>query len=321
MASLINLRSQQKISLRTHHIFGRQPDTSTTQILSPDVSRTHATIAWEGTRWRIKDTSTNGTFLNNRRLPAGVYRDLAIGDHIQFGNSEGDSWQVASLDEPRCMLMPMHPHLERIELNKLCALPSENEPHCVIYPSGEKWIYEADGHSHVLATSDVVGTAEHQWRYIDARPTLATRNCAPAPINHQTVDVQFQFCVSQNEEHVALKLLLNDRLIDLCERSHHYLLLLLARKRLADKNQGITQSEQGWLTKEELSRMLGLQENHINIQVFRFRKQITEALPEVPALHQAVARRTGALRIDYDNIVIEGGCEAMPQTEMTGALA
>lgn len=320
MASLINLRSQQKISLRTHHIFGRQPDTSTTQILSPDVSRTHATIAWEGTRWRIKDTSTNGTFLNGARLPAGIYRDLMVNDTIQFGSQEGDSWQVASLDEPKCMLMPMHPHLERIELNELCALPSENNPLCVIYPSGEKWIYEADGHSHVLTTGDVVGTAEHQWRYIDARPTLATRNCAPSPIVHQPVDVQFQFCVSQNEEHVSLKVALNHRLIDLGERSHHYLLLLLARKRLADKIQGISDSEQGWLAKEELSRMLGLQENHINIQVFRFRKQITETLPDVPALHQTVARRTGALRIDYDNIVIEGGCEAMQKLEVTGAL-
>lgn len=321
MASLINLRSQQKISLRTHHIFGRQPDTSTTQILSPDVSRTHATIAWEGTRWRIKDTSTNGTFLNGQRLPAGVYKDLTVDDSIQFGSSEGDSWQVASLDEPLCMLMPMHPHLERIELNKLCALPSENEPLCVIYPSGEKWIYEADGHSHVLTTGDVVGTAEHQWRYIDARPTLATRNCAPTPICHQAVDVQFHFCVSQNEEHVSLKVRFNQREIDLGERSHHYLLLLLARKRLADKTAGIIESEQGWLTKEELSRMLGLQENHINIQVFRFRKKITEALPDVPALHQTVARRTGALRIEYGNIVIEGGCEALQKPEITGELA
>lgn len=314
MASLVNTRSQQKISLRGNHIFGRQPDTSTTQLLSPDVSRIHATIAWEGSKWQIKDSSTNGTFVNGKRLLPSVYTDLHDQDTVQFGSLEADSWEVASLDEPRSMLIPMQAGLPCIELTALCALPSEDKPECVIYPEGNQWLYEADGTCQALSSGDVVGTSECQWRYIDAFPTMATRNSTPRKASNLVENVQFCFQVSQNEEHVSLTIKCDELSVDLGERSHHYLLLLLARQRAEDHRKGVLEVEQGWLTKELLGSMMGLQENHINIQVFRFRKQISEAIPQLTALHQAIARRTGALRLDYTDIVIKGGFESCSMT-------
>lgn len=310
MASLINLKNQQKISLQAHHIFGRQPDTSTTQILSPDVSRTHATIMWEGEQWKIKDTSSNGTFIGPKRITAGEYIPLSIGDEIRFGSADADIWQVNDLAEPRCFLAPMMAHLPRIELVDICALPSESEPDFVIFKSGEQWVLELDGTHQVLNTGDIVGSGNHQWRYIDARPTLSTRNvnCSLQPT--QLNDLAFHFYVSQNEEHVSLTLKSHTKDFDLGERCHHYLLLLLARQRLEDKENGVINSEQGWIKKELLVKMLGMQESHINIQIFRFRKQVVNVLPDITALHHVVERRTGSLRLAHDLFDIRGGAKA-----------
>ncbi|HEY7772332.1 MAG TPA: FHA domain-containing protein [Marinagarivorans sp.] len=307
MASLLNLKNKQKIALQAHHIFGRQPDTSTTQILSPDVSRTHATIMWEGEQWKIKDTSCNGTYLGNKRIAAGEYVALSIGDEIRFGRLDADAWQVCELTEPRCFLAPMQVHLPRIELVDICAIPSENEPEFVIYKSAEQWVLEAEGRHKVLSTGDIVGNRNHQWRYIDARPTLTTRNGNHRYQPSKLTDICFVFHVSQNEEHVSLSLKSPNKSISLGERCHHYLLLLLARQRVNDKQSGVQASEQGWIKKDVLVKMLGMQENHINIQIFRFRKQVIEALPSIAALHEVIERRTGALRLAHDNFVVRGG--------------
>lgn len=317
MASLINLLNQQKIPLQAHHIFGRQPDTCTTQILSPDVSRTHATVVWEGEQWKIKDTSSNGTFINQKRITAGEYIPLSTGDEIRFGSLDADAWLVSDLTEPRCFLAPILPHLPRIELVDICALPSENEPDFVIFKSGEHWVLEVDGTHQDLKTGDIVGSGKHQWRYIDARPTMSTRNVHRTLQPTTLCDLTFHFFVSQNEEHVSLTLKSQTKDFELGERCHHYLLLLLARQRRIDKAQDVNESEQGWITKELLVKMLGMQESHINIQIFRFRKQVVNALPEITALHQVVERRTGALRLAHDRIDIRGGAKLQLPAEAT----
>ena len=47
-----------------------------------------------------------------------------------------------------------------------------------------------------------------------------------------------EFNVSQDEEETQLSLRVDDQEMDLGTRSHHYLLLLLARTRIQDKDAG-----------------------------------------------------------------------------------
>ena len=68
-------------------------------------------------------------------------------------------------------------------------------------------------------------------------------------------------------------------------------------------------ADQGWLDKEKLGKMLKLNENHINIQIYRFRKQLISASPQSLALPQAIERRSGEIRIACDNIEIHGGMQ------------
>ncbi len=100
---------------------------------------------------------------------------------------------------------------------------------------------------------------------------------------------------------------MGDHVYDLVKRNHHYLMLLLARKRLEDRENGISEEEQGWMDKGQLCKMLGLSESHINILVYRFRKQVISLLPRSLNFPQAIERRNGEIRFAYKDIDISGG--------------
>jgi hypothetical protein len=113
------------------------------------------------------------------------------------------------------------------------------------------------------------------------------------------------FKVSQNEEHVSLQLKLDQQELQLHERNHHYLLLLLARQRIDDKLAQFADSEQGWLDKDVFADMLQLSETHINIHLYRFRQQLLKVLPKGQPMPQLIERRKGELRFNCTDVHID----------------
>ena len=103
--------------------------------------------------------------------------------------------------------------------------------------------------------------------------------------------------LSLDEEHASLEVKDGAAKTDLGERTHHYCLATLARRRMADQERGLEPGAQGWLGSAELSRMLGLEPAHLNIQIFRAREQLMTALPGLAALSRLIERRRGELRI------------------------
>jgi len=81
-------------------------------LAAPEISRRHAVIFFRGDRHHLEDLgSTNGTFVNGRRLSERVI--LADGDKIQFGesilmqyHSPGAPTQVVSLPPGQAALVP-----------------------------------------------------------------------------------------------------------------------------------------------------------------------------------------------------------------------
>jgi S-DNA-T family DNA segregation ATPase FtsK/SpoIIIE len=69
------------------HSVGRS-DAAGVPILDPQVSRAHAAISIVGFEARVEDTgSSNGTFLNGVRVPAGGVV-IKSGDRLAFGSLE-----------------------------------------------------------------------------------------------------------------------------------------------------------------------------------------------------------------------------------------
>jgi hypothetical protein len=107
---------------------------------------------------------------------------------------------------------------------------------------------------------------------------------APAP---DLSTLTLRFSVSRNEEYVALTARDAHRTIDLGARAHHLVLLALARSRLADRqarsaSPGDLQaprsdSSDGWIYLDELATQLAMDEPHLNVAVFRGRRQLAQA--------------------------------------------
>ena len=307
VATLTNTQTKESVLLLVQHTFGRHPGESSTVLNNPEASRMHAVITWDGDHWFLRDSSTNGTAVNGARVASGSKMRLSKGDTINFGGANSTVWILSDVSPPQNMLLAITPGLADIAIQDIVALPSENSPEVTIYASGGYWVCESEAGISVLNSGDRVGTQNCVWCFIEAKVGAATQAVhGNYPIN-KPLSILPTFNVSQNEEHVLLKIQVDGQEIDLGQRNHHYLLLLLARKRIEDREAGISDSEQGWIDKGLLGKMAGLKENHINIYIYRFRKQLTGAMPLHLELPSIVEKRRGEIRFSCSTVEINGG--------------
>ncbi len=304
---MINNNTEEQITLLIQHIFGRHQSSSHTVLTNPDASRMHATILWDGEDWLLQDSSSNGTYVNGNPVLRGCMQKLNKGDQIHFASLAGDTWEMLGVEAPKSLLVPVSAGLQTIELDGIAILPDEENAEVTLYqsPNGH-WVCESQSGISVLKTGDLVGYQDQTWRFIEARASEETTYLVSNDLP-TSPQVGIFFNVSQNEEHVSFKFKMGDHVYDLGKRNHHYLMLLLARKRLEDRENGISEAEQGWVDKDHLCKMLGLSENHINIFIYRFRKQVISLLPRSLNFPQAIERRTCEIRFAYADIEISGG--------------
>lgn len=303
MATIINSSTEETVILRSQHVFGRHPATAHTLLSDQASSRIHATVHWEGGDWQLRDSSSNGTFLNSQQLTPGQKYPLTISDRIQFSGPQACVWQVVDLEPPKSMLFRLGEHSHCIELDDLTVLPDASQPEISIYRNNQaQWVME-NQHEHMfLESGDRITVDDHQWVFISPDDIDETK---PAQVGQDSAP-ELRFTVSRDEEHIDLNIAWNQQNIDLGERVHHYLLLCLARKRLSDQKAGMHNQDQGWLEKELLVRMTGMDEKHINIQIYRFRKQLL-LIQNANNLLSLIERRRGQLRLATDSINIRGG--------------
>lgn len=285
--------------LRDYHTFGRRGDSVDTLIKYPYVSKLHAVVEWREPNWLLKDVSKNGLKLNNKVIPAQKPVVLSVGDVIDFAGMNEVTITINDLDAPTPMLINMHSPDETIEFNESCLLPNEDQPEIALYfcPDRQQWYaenlavgIEAGPYNH----DDKIKLCGHEWRFLLVSEDDATTEFAK---EQKTLDdIIFRFDLSQDEESTNLTIIDNGVEIELGERSHHYLLVHLLRNR--------TNNGTGWLDSQVLMKELGLEEAHMNIQIFRARKQIRNALPSVSGHSTLIERRRGALRSGIQNIEI-----------------
>ena len=312
MATLLNTKYNKLTILRNQHIFGRHSGSSNTLLDNPEASRLHASILWNGSCWLIQDTSSNGTFINNEAIIAGVRRKLKIGDSIRFGALNTTAWLFNNDDAPKSMLISIESgSVPPVELEGIVVLPNENSPEITLYQAKNgEWVCENEAGVISLDSGVKVSTKDNSWYFVNADTFDSTKKAEQSDGNIST-PINLNFTVSKNEEHVSLCILFENKPIDLGERTHHYLLLILARKRLTDHQSGLDDSEQGWIDKNLLSQQTGLDENYINIQIYRFRKQLIKAMPSAMQLLQIIERRRGELRFALKSVEINGGNDLM----------
>jgi hypothetical protein len=224
------------------------------------VSGEHATLAWNGEHWTLRDLgSRNGTFIGEDRLEPGGSRQGQVGMRLGFGSS-ASGFEVVDAGSPSA-----------VAADGLLALPSPESPELVVYQDGRgAWVVEQDDTVREVVDGETIAVGGRVWRLhvpaalegtatVDAGPSLDT--------------VRIRFAVSRDEEHVELSILHRGKKNTLEAREHGYILLTRARARLEDADQPL--AEQGWLDRERLLKMLGMDANAMNVGIYRARGQLS----------------------------------------------
>ncbi|NML37303.1 FHA domain-containing protein [Chitinophaga sp. G-6-1-13] len=303
MASMINVVTKELIVLTPYYAFGRNASIVHTTIPQQDVSQSHATIFWNREGWFLRDHSRNGTLIDNELLCQSI-RKLSKKHQIRFGNTESTCWNIIDLKPPAPYLKSVH------SKEKVMPLPTGTDARIFCSPH-HGWVYEMNGHITHLSDGCSVFFQNEEWLFI-------ANGYLEETIDHQHLvnNTVFLFTLSSNEEHIRLQLRVSDdQLIDLGSRAHNYLLLVLARKRLADHIVGQSPEEQGWISLDELIRDISKEMQKdidvyfINLQIFRLRKQLYEQLSFGQMFANVVERRMGEVRLGHPFFSISKGSE------------
>jgi pSer/pThr/pTyr-binding forkhead associated (FHA) protein len=296
MGTLLDPRTGERVVLRAEHVFGRNALRADTALDDPGISLMHAVVRWRNGRWLLSDHSRNGTFVDGRVLVPGEPFALEVGAEVRLGLGSGMAWRVQDVSEPVDALVPPDSSQPVITLAPHNLLPSAEAPELSIFQAQPGlWMLEQNGETRALKDGDRVQVGgAGLYRYVAAAPMDDTQ---VAEIAREAEAPRLVMRLSLDEEHASLEVDEGVVKTDLGERSHHYCLATLARRRMADQERGIEPGAQGWLGSAELSRMLGVDTTHLNIQIFRAREQLMTALPGVTALSRLIERRRGELRI------------------------
>ena len=317
MAILLDTSTGRKHALKPYHVFGRSTRHADCVLPTADVSLIHAFARWDARGWTLVDESRNGSFVNGEKLTKDDPIALHVGDEIAFGTSHASPWRVVDLAAPADVLLPLSLGMNAITLEPFQNLPNDAEPAACIYrsPSGQ-WVEETRDGVTLLNNGDTVYIGGHAWRLVCAEDRLNT-------LVPSSLSTCMKFEVSPDEEHVFLTLARGRATLDLGEQTHHYLLLLMARRRVADAAEGLAPSAQGWCEFDSLVRSLDMDKAHLDTQIFRLRKQFEPAVAQDVIQQDFIERRKGAVRLGSVAIEIWKGARQegawRPDTATRGA--
>jgi hypothetical protein len=257
-------------------------------------------LHWVGDRWELRDLgSRNGTFVEGRRLGAGRRTTLPHGARFTLGGEdafvlEDGSPPVASARHTKSFAL-------RTASGGLLVLPDDDHPEMSIFEDATgRWVAEDSDGARPVRDRDMVVVDGEDWVLDLPNVSNTTHDVGDLP---QAIEAMaLRFAVSRDEEHIEVTVVEGGKSTDLPSRSHHYLLLTLARALLEDRES--SPAERGWVDRVLLCRMLHTAPQLLNVAVFRARKQFSDH-----GIHGAagiIVRRpgTGQLRLGTDRVEV-----------------
>jgi len=303
MARLDQINGERSCLLEPEHLVGRGLQCAL-RLARTHVSSQHALIRYNGEAWEIVDRgSHNGTRLNGELLESGRAYPLEPGAKLEFGHPS-ELWTLSDAAPPEVMVVGLDSRAELLGTDGIIGVPSSDEPICTVYRDSDgQWKLERlEQPAAPLRNGTVFEVAGRSFRFCCPEPTgrtvTATKELRPreSPI--------LNFFVSSDEEYVTVSLEYRDRTVDLGSRAHNYLLLTLARTRLADRESGIAEGSCGWVCKEDLAGKLGMTAPQVDGEVFRIRKHFAQRGLEEAASVIERRHRTGQLRLGLSHLRI-----------------
>ena len=284
------------------HLVGRAPEAAL-KLENPSVSWRHASLRWTGQVWELQDLgSLNGTFLDGSRIAAGARVALRTGSRLRFG---GDAeWLLADSDPPGAMAVGLDDGARLLPCDGLIALPDADHPDLTIHRQLDgSWIAEGPDRVWSPDRDEIVTAGGRRFRFEPGGVVLATAAGAMRQPSPSTIAVEF--AVSLNEEQVDLSVVYQGERSALRPRAHTYLLLTLARIRLRDQaDPSLAPTSHGWIDQPSLLKMLATTPAQLALDIYRARRQFSDA--GVVDSAQVIERRPTSreLRIGVSSISV-----------------
>jgi hypothetical protein len=274
------------------------------RLTEAQVSAQQALLRWAGGRWELRDLgSRNGTFVDGVRLNPGENHPLHRGARLDFG-TQNQPWEFVDDAPPSVMAVPLGGGDPILLEGDFIGLPSGDDPRVTIYRGPEGWLLEQSESVVALSHLQTFQVDSAVWRFCCPEGVHQTEAMGARVPLLELEDLELVFSVSSDEEHVQLRARSRERDFDLGDRNHNYLLLMLARQRLADRHAGELESACGWIYQDEFGHDPTLAAPQLNVDIFRIRKQFA-TLGAVDAAAIVERRpRTKQLRIGVAALVI-----------------
>lgn len=235
---------------------------------SAEVSAQHLVLSWSGTGWAARDLgSRNGTLLDGRRLNPGVPEPLTRGAVLELGG-QGQRYTLADDGPPS-------PYAEcgdvvAIGQDDLLAVPSPEEPLAVVMFDRELgWVLSMGERVTPIRDGAEVQVGGATWHI--HLPEAVDPTAESRPVRSTGEEVALRFRVSRDEEYVELHVTTGGTTHALPPRAHHYVLLTLARARIADE--AMPEGERGWRYTSDLLRALRMSDNQLYVSLHRARRE------------------------------------------------
>jgi hypothetical protein len=266
----------------SRHVVGRSR-LADLHMTEPTVSGEHAVLRWTGRDWELHDLgSRNGTIVDGRRLSPGERVALHRGAVIGFGQAD-NAWRLIDDAPPTIVALPAGGGEALSARDDLLALPGDDNPQVVVYrDAAGDWVVEQGGEPARIADGATVRAGDREF-VVRVPDLIAATWDVGSPLPHIAA-LTWRFAVSRDEEYIALTARDEHHTIDLGARAHHLMLLTLARSRLEDRKAWASsahgapgESSEGWIYQDELASKLAIDETHLNVAVFRCRRQVAEA--------------------------------------------
>jgi FHA domain len=292
MGLLRHVASGTTCTLASRTLVGRGP-ACVVRANDPRVSSEHAVLAWSGDTWTVRDLgSRNATTLDDRPLAAGDEARLVAGARLKFG---GDLWVLHDDAPPVPQAVRLDDDARVTAQGPVLLLPDADSPLASLVPQADGlWRLEDDGDGRAVSDLDVVEVGGRAYRvYL---PTVST------PTVPADAVAALRFRVSTDEEHVEVAVVGGGRTTHLRARSHHYLLLVLARQRMQD--QALPAVDRGWVTRDDLARRLRVEPITVNVQLHRIRHDLGRHGDAAAGLVE-IRPGSGHVRVGTDDVAVE----------------
>lgn len=279
---------------------GRAP-LSELQLTDARISAQHALLRFTAGGWALRDlASTNGTWVDGRRLAPGESCALRSGALLAFGHA-GELWELVDAAPPTAALIAVGQPRAIVETSGgLLAIPDGDAPEAVLLREHNgTWKVEDGSGEFQIADGETFVVGGQTYLFSNGGLTgHETERVEPGNQRWSFAQSRLRFCVSRDEEEVQLELIHGLRCLKLENRAHFYLLLVLARSRLRDELEaGMPASLSGWCFAEELSNSLKVTRVNVNLFVHRLRRDFAAVGVVDPGSVIQRRQRLGELRI------------------------